>query len=52
MGKYLIKGSFTILISLFCVAYSQFYRGAELRTVEPVLYGKFEARYKPAQGEG
>ena len=52
MGKYLIKGSFTILISLFCVAYSQFYRGAELRTLEPVLYGKFEARYKPAQGEG
>ena len=27
-------------------------RGAELRTLEPVLYGKFEARYKPAQGEG
>ena len=27
-------------------------RGAEFRTLEPVLYGKFEARYKPAQGEG
>ena len=27
-------------------------RGAELRTIEPVLYGKFEAQYKPAQGEG
>lgn len=27
-------------------------RGAELRTLEPILYGKFEARYKPAQGEG
>ena len=27
-------------------------RGAELRTRERVLYGKFEARYKPAQGEG
>ena len=52
MEKYLIRGTFTILISLFCVAYSQFYRGAELRTLEPVLYGKFEARYKPAQGEG
>ena len=52
MVKYLIRGSFTILSSLFCVVYSQFYRGAELRTLEPVLYGKFEARYKPAQGEG
>lgn len=30
----------------------QVYRGAELRTTEPVLYGKFEARYKPAQGDG
>ncbi|MEE3204689.1 MAG: family 16 glycosylhydrolase [Candidatus Neomarinimicrobiota bacterium] len=27
-------------------------RGAELRTRERVLYGKFETRYKPAQGEG
>jgi len=31
---------------------AQNYRGSELRTIEPVLYGKFEARYKPAQGEG
>ena len=27
-------------------------RGAELRTIDSILYGKFEARYKPAQGEG
>ena len=27
-------------------------RGAELRTLDLLLYGKFEARYKPAQGEG
>ncbi|MDP6167660.1 MAG: family 16 glycosylhydrolase, partial [Candidatus Marinimicrobia bacterium] len=27
-------------------------RGAELRTRERVLYGKFEARFKPTQGEG
>mgnify|MGYP002032077915 FL=1 len=32
--------------------FSRDYRGAELRTVEPLLYGKFEVRYKPAQGEG
>ena len=27
-------------------------RGAELRTLDSLLYGKFEVRYKPAQGEG
>ena len=27
-------------------------RGAELRTLDSLLYGKFETRYKPAQGEG
>ena len=27
-------------------------RGAELRTLDSLLYGKFEARYQPAQGEG
>jgi len=31
---------------------SQYYRGAELRTLDPVLYGKFEVCFKPAQGEG
>ena len=52
MEKHLISKVLTILVLSFCFAYSQFYRGAELRTLEPVLYGKFEARYKPAQGEG
>ena len=33
-------------------SFGQLYRGAELRTHESYLYGKFEARYKPAQGEG
>ena len=37
---------------IFCFAKSQLYRGSELRTLEPVLYGKFEVRYKPAQGDG
>jgi len=42
-----------ILINLFLgLCQAQLYRGAELRTLEPVLYGKFEARYKPAQGDG
>ena len=27
-------------------------RGAELRMLDSLLYGKFEVRYKPAQGEG
>ena len=39
-----------ILFSIVC--YAQNYRGAELRGLEPVLYGKFEARIKPAQGDG
>ena len=41
-----------ILVISFSFLNSQGYRGAELRTVDPVLYGKFEVRYKPAQGEG
>ena len=43
---------FLLLFVLFTIGYSQNYRGAELRTLEPLLYGKFEVRYKPAQGEG
>ena len=46
-----MKTAFILIICLSFV-YSQDYRGAELRTVDPVLYGKFEVRYKPAQGEG
>ena len=52
MEKHLISKVLNIILLLFCSAHSQLYRGAELRTLEPVLYGKFEARYKPAQGEG
>ena len=43
------------VVTLFLIqaaVFGQLYRGAELRTVDPVLYGKFEARYKPAQGDG
>jgi beta-glucanase (GH16 family) len=43
------------VVALFLIqaaVFGQLYRGAELRTVDPVLYGKFEARYKPAQGDG
>ena len=40
------------LFVLVSICKSQNYRGAELRTLEPVLYGKFEARYKPPQGDG
>ena len=40
----------SLCLSIYLKA--QNYRGSELRTLEPVLYGKFEARYKPAQGDG
>ena len=32
--------------------YSQYYRGAELRTLDSFLYGRFEVCYKPANGDG
>ncbi len=42
-----------IFISLVTsLSMGQIYRGAELRTHESYLYGKFEVRYKPAQGDG
>ena len=41
-----------LLLFLVTILKSQNYRGSELRTLEPVLYGKFESRYKPAQGDG
>ena len=47
MNKFIL-----IILLIFCFAKSQLYRGSELRTLEPVLYGKFEVRYKPAQGDG
>ena len=47
MKYYLIN-----LLFLISILNSQNYRGSELRTLEPVLYGKFETRIKPAQGDG
>ena len=47
-GSWLYTLSYVLLLSFLLGAE----RGAELRTRERVLYGKFEARYKPAQGEG
>ena len=41
-----------IFFFIFCSINAQLYRGAELRTLDPVLYGKFEVCYKPSQGEG
>ena len=44
---------FILIISiLFNLIYCRQYRGAELRTVESFLYGRFDARFKPAQGDG
>lgn len=40
------------LIFSLTVVTAQNYRGSELRSLEPVLYGKFETRIKPAQGDG
>ena len=41
-----------IITILFNLVYSRQYRGAELRTVDSFLYGRFDARFKPAQGDG
>ncbi len=44
---------FILIITIFLnIVYCQQYRGAELRTIESFLYGRFEARFKPAQGDG
>tara|TARA_B100000287_G_scaffold424382_1_gene468917 strand:+ start:2002 stop:3804 length:1803 start_codon:yes stop_codon:yes gene_type:complete len=40
------------LIFSLTIVIAQNYRGSELRSLEPVLYGKFETRIKPAQGDG
>ena len=39
-------------IFIFTCLFAQNYRGAELRTKDDFLYGKFEVRFKPAQGDG
>jgi len=41
-----------IITILFNLVYSRQYRGAELRTADSFLYGRFDARFKPAQGDG
>jgi len=41
-----------ILITIYGFANAQEYLGAELRTKESFLYGRFEARFKSAQGDG
>ena len=41
-----------IITILFNLVHSRQYRGAELRTVDSFLYGRFDARFKPAQGDG
>jgi len=41
-----------IITILFKLVHSRQYRGAELRTVDSFLYGRFDARFKPAQGDG
>ena len=43
---------FYFLIILGNVLSQKPYHGAEYRTVEPFLYGRFEARMKTASGSG
>ena len=44
---------FILIVSiLFNTVYCRQYRGAELRTTESFLYGRFDACFKPAQGDG
>ena len=39
-----------VLIAIASLGISQQYFGGELRTKESFLYGRFEARFKSAQG--
>ena len=41
-----------VLIAIASLGISQQYFGGELRTKESFLYGRFEARFKSAQGDG
>ena len=40
------------LFALISIGICQQYFGGELRTKESYLYGRFEARFKSAQGDG
>lgn len=46
----------TVLIWLLCQSFQglvgQEWRGAELRSLDSYLYGRFEVRFKPANGDG
>ena len=44
--------TFILTLSNSCIFGQDLYRGAEVRTRADYLYGKFEVRYKPAQGDG
>ncbi len=51
MGKLLIR-IFNLGAVFVVLLNAQNYHGAELRTVDSYLYGRFEVRFKPANGEG
>ena len=51
MDQNLTKRIF-VLIAIASLGISQQYFGGELRTKESFLYGRFEARFKSAQGDG
>ena len=48
----LLINQLIILITIYGFVDAQEYLGAELRTKESFLYGRFEARFKSAQGDG
>jgi hypothetical protein len=48
----IIKSILLLLLSMQTVFIAKEYKGGEYRTIEPVLYGKFEVRYKPPQKDG
>jgi len=44
--------AFVLILSIALCAWSNDYKGAELRTKEAYTYGRFEASYKPPKGSG
>ena len=49
--RYVLPFLFLVIISPFSIN-SKDYKGAEYRTIESFLYGRFEVSYKPANREG
>ena len=44
---------FTVLLFCYeCLSFGKDYKGAEYRTKEAYIYGRFEVRYKPPKGDG